>query len=386
MSGNIPFEIEEEIIKRVLAVKSLIRFRSVSKQWKSLIDSSEFITHHTFNKSLPQHLLVRYITGATGHRFVSTYACLPEDKYVSIVDDANFPHHKFSPVVPPTVKLLARPFMLDCSHGLVCLHGWTRDPVNRKKKLVVVWNPLIGKSVGIEIPDRADIVIGFGVCPKTSDPKILKISLSVDNEAEATAEVFTLSSGAWRSLPMNKPFKSKSLQFRNTQVVIDGVIYWLAYDNIIDKLRFYSFDLASEEFGEPVDSPYNLAGRSVSLYDISKLNDSLVVLSHHRLVTNLTPKPFCDIWMMLKNGVPKPSFTKLFTVNDVRVNSMIGFRKNGQPIMDRTKTHGYDGELEVYELCSERINGLGIYGSDFMMTSYTESLLLLNHSDSIIHS
>ncbi|KAJ0484807.1 putative F-box associated interaction domain-containing protein [Helianthus annuus] len=317
--------------------------------------------------------------GATGHRAVSADACLPEDKYVSIVDDDNFPHHKFSPVVPPTVQLLLHPFLLGCSHGLVCLLGYTRDRVNRKK-LVVVWNPLIGKSVGIEIPDRADIAIGFGVCPKTNDPKILKISRFVDSEAKAMAEVFTLSFGAWRSVLINKPFKFKSLQFWNTQVVIDGVIYWLAYDHITDILRFYSFDLASEEFGEAVDFPYNLAGHSGRMYDMSKINDSLVVLSYHCIGTNLTPKPCCDVLMMLKNGVPKPSFTKLFTVNYDRINRMIGFRKNGQPIMDRTNTHGYDGELEVYELCSERINGLGIYGSDFRMRSYTESLLLLNHS------
>ncbi|KAJ0818483.1 putative F-box domain-containing protein [Helianthus annuus] len=282
MSDDIPFELQEEIIKRVLPVKSLIRFRSVSKQWKSLIDSSEFITHHTLNnKTQPQHLLVRYITGGT------------ENKYVSIVDDDSFPHHKFSHVVPPTVKLLARgrPFMLDCSHGLVCLLGYTRDRVNRKK-LVVVWNPLIGKSVGIEIPDpdRAYIVIGFGVCPKTSDPKIVKLSRFFDSDAEAKAEVFTLSSRAWRSVPMNIPFNS--LHFWNSQVVIDGVIHWLAQDNITYKHRFYSFDLASEKFGEAVVFPYNLAGSSGRLYDISKINDSLVVLSHHCIVTNLTPQPF----------------------------------------------------------------------------------------------
>ncbi|KAJ0567188.1 hypothetical protein HanIR_Chr06g0281931 [Helianthus annuus] len=66
------------------------------------------------------------------------------------------------------------------------------------------------------------------------------------------------------------------------------------------------------------------------------------------------------------------------------VDSMIGFRKNGQPIMDHSKTRGFDGELEVYEPCSKRINGLEIYGWAFMMTFYTESLLLLNHSDSVI--
>ncbi|KAJ0714009.1 putative F-box domain-containing protein [Helianthus annuus] len=126
MSDNIPFELQEEIIKRVLPVKSLIRFRSVSKQWKSLIDSSEFITHHTLSQTQPQHLLVRYITRASGFRFFSDDKSLREDKYVSIVDDDSFPHHKFSPVVTPTVKLRAHPLMLDCSHGLVCLHGWSR--------------------------------------------------------------------------------------------------------------------------------------------------------------------------------------------------------------------------------------------------------------------
>ncbi|MFS8020210.1 putative F-box domain-containing protein [Helianthus anomalus] len=45
MSDNIPFEIQVEIIKK-LRVKSLIQFRSVSKAWKSLIDSSDFITHY----------------------------------------------------------------------------------------------------------------------------------------------------------------------------------------------------------------------------------------------------------------------------------------------------------------------------------------------------
>ncbi|KAJ0834202.1 hypothetical protein HanRHA438_Chr16g0740981 [Helianthus annuus] len=80
----------------------------------------------------------------------------------------------------------------------------------------------------------------------------------------------------------------------------------------------------------------------------------------------------CDVWMMLKNSVPKSSFTKLFCVKVRCYSCLIGFRKNGQLM------HEGDGELEVY-------NGLGIYGSLFQMASYTESLFLLNHPDSIIH-
>nr|GEZ40112.1 hypothetical protein [Tanacetum cinerariifolium] len=57
MSDNIPFEIQVEIIKR-LTVKSLIQFRSVSKLWKSLIDSSAFIADYQ-RTDLQQHILVR---------------------------------------------------------------------------------------------------------------------------------------------------------------------------------------------------------------------------------------------------------------------------------------------------------------------------------------
>ncbi|MFS7934496.1 hypothetical protein Hanom_Chr05g00392221 [Helianthus anomalus] len=77
--------------------------------------------------------------------------------------------------------------------------------------------------------------------------------------------------------------------------------------------------------------------------------------------------------MMLKNG----SFTKFFTLKDVWTNMLVGFRKNRQPI------EGTTGELEVYEPGAKRLNGLGIYGLVFKMTSYTE-FLLFNHPDSII--
>ncbi|KAJ0449535.1 putative F-box domain-containing protein [Helianthus annuus] len=75
MSDNVPFEIQEEIIKR-LPVKSLIRFRSVSKSWKSLIDSSNFITHY---RSQHQHLLLY------------NYQSVVYPKCLSIVDDNTSP-------------------------------------------------------------------------------------------------------------------------------------------------------------------------------------------------------------------------------------------------------------------------------------------------------
>ncbi|XP_076885495.1 putative F-box protein At5g50220 [Bidens hawaiensis] len=179
MSANIPVEIQEEILKHV-STKSLIRFRSVSKPWKSLIDSSEFITRH--NKAQPHHLLIRYIASA-------------------------------SSTVEP---------MLDCSHGLVCLLGYRPD---QRKSMMVLWNPSIGKSVCIPVPSAWD-AYGFGVCPKTSDPKIVRIARRPrpTSSVDRYAEVFTLSSGVWRHVLTNSQFKFLHFSIGD-HAIIGGVIY-----------------------------------------------------------------------------------------------------------------------------------------------------------------
>nr|GEU69368.1 hypothetical protein [Tanacetum cinerariifolium] len=64
MSDNIPpYEIQLEIIKRVPEFKSLIRFRSVSKQWMSFIDSPEFIAFYGVRQSQPHRLLLSKVLG-----------------------------------------------------------------------------------------------------------------------------------------------------------------------------------------------------------------------------------------------------------------------------------------------------------------------------------
>ncbi|GJX77655.1 integrase, catalytic region, zinc finger, CCHC-type containing protein, partial [Tanacetum coccineum] len=90
MSDNIPpYEIQLEIIKRVCDVKSLIRLRSVSKPWKSYIDSSKFISGYGARDTQPHRLLLRY-------------------KEEEEDDDVSFPQQQldFAPNVPLLVKQL----------------------------------------------------------------------------------------------------------------------------------------------------------------------------------------------------------------------------------------------------------------------------------------
>ncbi|GJW06937.1 putative pentatricopeptide repeat-containing protein [Tanacetum coccineum] len=73
------------------------------------------------------------------------------------------------------------------------------------------WN--VRKSVGIviPIPKSGYIVVGFGVCPDTSDPKLVKTN--VDKISSMwDVDVFTLSTRVWKTVYMGAPFKSCDLE------------------------------------------------------------------------------------------------------------------------------------------------------------------------------
>lgn len=267
------------------------------------------------------------------------------------------------------------------SHGLLLVLDIEPNPDNRN--VAVTWNPLIKKSVIIVMPDdftfdggEKESVIGFGVCPCTFDPKIDKIN---DSRKLGEAEVFSLSSGVWRSVVSKL---RNGLVFYNHPVVINRFIYWFV--NFIDGFQSFhmivSFDLTSVEFGE-INLLVKLArGYYKDHYPLFKLRENLVVITLKVKGEKLVFK----LWMMTDNGVSK-SFTKLFTVRVQKrlVSHVLGFRKNNQVIMDSV-TGNDDGDeisngLVFYDPSSEQINNNGICGTCFqLVNSYTESLLLLD--------
>ncbi|KAJ0428300.1 putative F-box domain-containing protein [Helianthus annuus] len=366
MSYDIPFEIQAEIMKR-LPVRSLIQFRSVSKQWKSLIDSSDFISHYS---SQQQHLLTRYVNLGSLH-----------PTYLSIVDDHTFPRHRVSLTVPLSVNLLKNCEIIGTSSGLLCLYGPVFESV-----MAVIWNPAIRKFVAVGVRNLTfRTVLGFGVCRETADPKIVKITCKDDREdVESVVEVFTLSSRAWRNPGTNLPRKSIKLGLFGSQVV-DGCLYWLATDRITTDGGFnifniiISFDMTSEEFRE-VNLPDDLSRLRGIKLSLSKVRESLVVVEDvgHGIEA---------IWMM-DDGVSK-SFTKLFTVNvntpPAQVRRFRGFRKTGEPIIEVVQ-HNLHGQLVVYEPDSEHVDELEIDGKKFSFSvfSYVETLLLLDQPNLII--
>ncbi|XP_022020169.1 F-box/kelch-repeat protein At3g23880 [Helianthus annuus] len=348
MSDNIPIELQEEILKR-LPVKSLIQFRSVSKSWKSLIDSSHFIADYSGGQPQlqEQHLFVRY-QNKVGEN--------DERKYDSIVDDDSFPHRRVSFTLPRCVKMLRGSKSVGSSHGLMCLHSDYFGDVRRD--VAVIWNVLIGKAVAVAVPNVVGdasssmyaTALGFGVCPETFDPKIVKINYvnpyrwfgDIENITSIPhqVEVFTLSTGTWRSpYGGSSNLPRKSIQFSDFySIVIDGVLYSVATDRIktdagIESSNLIvSFDLTSEEFQE-------------------------IYLPPH--------------------------------LEDYQVHA---FRKSGESIIvivdDDCESFDDDISLVLYEPFTKRITNLGIKGTEHVptfMRYYMETLLLLDQPNDMIY-
>ncbi|KAI3494940.1 hypothetical protein L1887_37001 [Cichorium endivia] len=344
---KIPFHIQEEIVKR-LPVKSLVQFRSVSKVWKSLIDGFEFIKAHSIrHHTQPQHMLVWYGDP------VETV------KYVCFVDDDTFPQQSYIPTLPPSVKQLNLPTVIGSSHGLVCFYGL--DP-EFTTKMAVIWNPWIRKSIAVPVVGEPSV--GFGVCPVTCDPKIVAITQSQDfNHCEVM--VYTLSSGKWN--PSNN-LPTKPIRDAWSPVVTNRFIYWIAGLNLN---MIMSFDVTNEKF-EVMDLPDTVDTSVAMSVSISKIRESLAMLENK--INS------CVVWIM-EDGVQR-SFTKLFTIQ-APVDSVVGFRKNGIPIM-LVPDGDYDGPFRfvAYEPNSEHDNVLELGSSLwFNIISYIETPLLFHRSD-----
>lgn len=246
--------------------------------------------------------------------------------------------------------------------------------------MCVIWNPSIKKSVAVAVHNfkGCQTVVGFGVRPCTLDPKIVKIT----NVIPLQVEVFTLSSGAWRSPLCSINLLRESISFTWSKVVIDGFIYWLAYDRDHNTPLITSFDLASEEFSE-LCLPDCLAGSTYFKFSVFKLRESLAVVK-----SKIAFETSYDVWMMMVDRGISKSFTRLYNIKapETFVNSItgvLGFMKNGKAMISVKNGCIYSLEeptgLFVYEPYTKNISDLQIAGKSFSINSYVESLLLLDH-------
>jgi F-box interacting protein len=383
MSNSLPNEVIAEILSR-LPVKSVIRFRCVSKTWCSLISSPHFIaTHLSRTLSNPQ-----YPSNLVFHHFDYPFK---KDRSPAIrihllsldaeVQNRSLVTQEFdvSNRKDPSDFIASR-CSYDCmevigsSNGLFCLTSGFDS--------YVLCNPCIQKAISIPHPNIGlrgleTQTHGFGYCPKTDDYKVVRI-VHAEGTTHSLVEIYTLRTGAWRSFMalgppyyFREPFGSPSLR----NIFFNGAVHWPArtpehqrpFRHLI-----VSFDIEDEVFRE-MAMPKSLQGAETFELFMAVVDGLLALI------------PYGDdqdvpVWVMKEYGRAE-SWTKQFDIKfEYGSYGPIGFTKNGEVLVE------HEGDLCSYERNSEQSWYLHVYDiSDWLyFDTYVESLALLNVADGVL--
>ncbi|KAL3502776.1 hypothetical protein ACH5RR_037225 [Cinchona calisaya] len=381
MCDHIPEEVLIHILTKVPA-KSLLRFRSVSKSWKSLITSPYFISLHTHQSFLSKpsppddKMLVRHYSKAKKTELYTIHHN-NEDFTVENETKICFPFRGLS-------RYYFR--IVGFSNGLLCLS----DDVFGYTNLVMLWNPLIRRKITLPLPKSIFnklgpymFVLGFGFDVKNNDFKVVRIAYVQGINGynlPPKVEIFALNLGTWSGIDADVP-ENWVIEYFWTQAFVKGKVHWVACKMNMDRENgkenlIMVFDLSDEVFEELLlpnalldESPINLC--------TLEYKDSVAVLDYDRRLWSGS----CCIWLMKDYGDFK-SWSKMYSVNlDAGMGMVLSFTNDGNLLLTVR-----NGELVTYDPRTRETKNLGVLGTkdSSFVDRYSESLALLIEGEQVL--
>lgn len=361
MATYLPDDLVIEILAR-LPVKSLLRFLSVSKSWKSLISSPNFVSSHLVCAAHRNHkVLVRrcpnHHHGPASDRTVSYKLCR-DNATLDKIADIDFPFACQNDFFT----------MIGCVDGLVCLS----DDFHTHTDTLFLWNPVLRRSLALPPPSIAasgTVVLGFGTA--SSDYKVVRIvyrnsDLQDSSSHPLFAEVYRLSRGGWGGIRVPESLPS----IRGRQANVGGSLHWLARSD--QRNVIVRFHLGTEEFDTLMTLPVKLQSERMENLTIAAWGKSLAVFQ-------VVYEGTFSMWVT-EDGV---SWSQRFAVESFGLLRRIrSLRRNGEIVFEAFKSQlvTLDPESKLIKSCEFEIEGSL---SAFHMRSYSESLVLLDHKAAI---
>ncbi|KAL3532457.1 hypothetical protein ACH5RR_005978 [Cinchona calisaya] len=356
----IPAEVLTDILS-LLPVKTLLRFKCVSKRWLALIDSPDFIKLH-LSQSLKKNRNRNLLIGDTFSIHSADFDSLADDLATGVAT-------KLNPPLEGYISALAY------CNGLLFLSNTLEDNTSTS----IIWNPLTREQqiihfTPVQHPNGrfyVQIEAWFGFDSETNDYKVIRVALFCtnyenDDSFQSEVKVYSLKNKMWRDIS-SCPYFIRHLKVGG--MFVGDALHWIAgtsprlgTDNLIA-----AFDLRTEEW-RLVPRPTFKVGNF--FMNLAVLGESLCVFSNYF-------SDFVDIWVMKEYGVEE-SWTKICSVvqsTDIcsfEYLKTIAYSKNGKQLLlgqDYFSLRGFDLEKKSVGKAVSLLGGPINFTSDIFMAS-----------------
>ncbi|KAL4385773.1 hypothetical protein GQ457_15G029750 [Hibiscus cannabinus] len=387
-SVNLSPDLICEILRRS-SVNDLLRFRCVSKAWRSLIDDSGFIKlhlSHSLETSTNLSLLLSLC--GKGNIYSVNFASLKTAQRLKFPGDEG---RDFA-VLGSCNGLLALLELKDVP--LALFKRW----LFKRKEEFYLWNPSTRKSQMLPVNEIGftpgvfsvpHVFYGFGYDPTSDDYKLVRIvqcfCRTVD-VFESEVMVYSSNTNHWRRKE-DFPFYVKYT--RLYAVLVNNALHWEVsttpefdsenFDADFDLIA--AFDLGTEEY-RVIELPDCLGERLTT--NINAMGGCLCLIATYEEVCVV------DIWIMKEYGV-KESWTKFVSVKtecfEARSDVLpLVYSKNGDKVLLHVDGK-FGGMLFFYDLRSKKADKVEIEDAPdvFKVEMMVESLVPLNGNGAMLN-
>ncbi|KAK7257006.1 hypothetical protein RIF29_30665 [Crotalaria pallida] len=344
------------MILMLLPVKSLLRFKCVSKSWFSIISDFKFANSHFELAAAPitdRVLYMPFKAYASQTRSIDLDASSLSTASV-VLNPRFFPTNS-----NVEIKGSCRGFILLRLSSCFCL--WNPSTGNHK---LIYRSPIMasnGKG------NDFTFFYGFGYDVATDDYLVVLASYHRATEFfKANFELFSLRANTWNKLECTDLYYDNATYTPKTGILLNGIIHWLAYTLDVEVDVILAFNLTERSFSK-VPLPAHF--RDLEFCDLCILGG--------RLGLSVRDNETTDIWVMEEYKV-QSSWTQLIVVSmdniSTRCFSPICSTKSGDIVglhggTRLVKCNANGQLLEHHSYCDDR--------RYYEAAMYTETLLSL---------
>ncbi|XP_073128434.1 F-box/kelch-repeat protein At3g06240-like [Henckelia pumila] len=328
----LPMDVFIEILI-FLPVKSILKFKCVSKTWRDLISSPLFMNRHLKCHRKHRVMLVKGDPSDTQiHGPCNGLVCIALGKSIFLCNPALREFKQLPPLNFPAGK-----------RGEPLGFGFGFDQIGGGYKFIQIW--------GHEVPDILDLWYGLGE----------------NGINENQVDLYDSASDSWKRIDAKVPYVSNE---PSVGVYTNGAIHWYTFSVTGNYPCILCFDTTSEAFRE-----LHVHGNFPPAYEkrLIGLDGSLAMVLWNSSMQELNSNSYIETWVMKEYGV-KESWTKRFCLNTCHIYFPLLIWRNEWLVFVTI-----DGQLAASSIRGNQSNKFEVYGFEFYLSAvvYEESLVSL---------